>query len=197
MSRVSSVKRLAVAAALVGGIVVACRTVRPGEAPPLAPRPEPIEPSPTPVPGAPDPLEPPAPAPGPRRAIDAGPTGVPPTTRSGAVSELEPAIYLAQVSSARPAQGAADAAPPDDALADAAVDAPEITDPDVDAGAPADATAANDAAGEDAFGLPAPPDAAEDDGGLLPPVPPVDDAMPLDGGIFEPGARSGVGARAP
>lgn len=52
-------------AGFVGGVVFACRAPTPGEMPPLAPRPEPVQPMPadpksepttTPVPGAPDPI---------------------------------------------------------------------------------------------------------------------------------------------
>jgi hypothetical protein len=51
-------------AGLVGGFAFACSGPNPGEMPPMAPRPEPVQPTPSspdrkaPVPGAPDPLDP-------------------------------------------------------------------------------------------------------------------------------------------
>ena len=70
-------KILAGLAGLVGGFATACAPNPPGEAPPLAPRPEPVQPmpasnDPAPVPGAPDPMSPKFPP------DDAGAPGAPP-----------------------------------------------------------------------------------------------------------------------
>jgi hypothetical protein len=63
-------------AGLVGGFATACAPNPPGEAPPLAPRPEPVQPMPggdePVVPGAPDPMSPKFPP------DDAGAPGAPP-----------------------------------------------------------------------------------------------------------------------
>jgi len=61
MTRLPQLRRLTIAAVAAAGVVIACRAATPGEAPPLGPRPEPVEPDHNPVPGAPDPLSPRAP----------------------------------------------------------------------------------------------------------------------------------------
>jgi len=73
MSRLQTLKRLALAGLAAGAIVVACRSAQPGESPPLGPRPEP-SPVSDPVPGAPEPLDPIAPG-----SADGG-TSLPPTS---------------------------------------------------------------------------------------------------------------------
>ena len=69
-------KILAGLAGLVGGFATACAPNPPGEAPPLAPRPEPVQPMPASddpvVPGAPDPTAPKFPP------ADGGAPGAPP-----------------------------------------------------------------------------------------------------------------------
>lgn len=167
MSRLTSFKRLAFAALATAGVVAACRAAQPGEAPPLAPRPEIGPPtSPAPVPGAPDPLPVPG-TPGPNTPReDAGVAPPPP------ISQIEPAVYQSYETPINPLQahdaGAAgpdagggrdagprlDAAMPDGPQRDAAIDA-----------APADAPPPRrDAAVPDArdggVGLPPVPDAS-------------------------------------
>lgn len=163
MSRLTSLKRLAFAALATAGVVAACRAAQPGEAPPLAPRPEIGPPtSPAPVPGAPDPLPSPG-TPGP--AEDAGAA---PTTRNTPVSQLAPPVYQAYETPITPLQ-MRDAGPdastgPDAARRDAAIpDAPPPRDAPSDAPV-ADAPARRDAAVPDArdggVGLPPVPDAS-------------------------------------
>ena len=68
MSRARAIKRLVLAASVIGAIAAgACRLLQQGEAPPLAPRPTPTPPTSNPVPGAPSPIDPP------RIPIDAPP----------------------------------------------------------------------------------------------------------------------------
>jgi hypothetical protein len=146
MSRFTSIKRLAIAGLAAAGVAAACRGAMPGEAPPLAPRPD-IGPSSDPVPGAPDPIDPPDPGtPGPKFPTeDAGPAPILPTP-PGPIS----------FASADPMQGRD--AGPDARPRDAAVDA--VVDAAIDAPAP---DAAPDAAVPDArdsgVGLPPVPDA--------------------------------------
>ena len=104
-------------AGLVGGFAFACSApTSPGEAPPLAPRPQPVQPMPeerdpepatTPLPGAPDPLSPPTP--------DAGPvTEVPTPEVRGATYPMQqpPADAGTQDAVAMP-PAVPDALPPD------------------------------------------------------------------------------------
>jgi hypothetical protein len=166
MSRLTSLKRLAFAALATAGIVAACRAAQPGEAPPLAPRPEIGPPtSPAPVPGAPDPLPDPG-TPGPNAPTeDAGVAPTPP------VSQIEPPVYQSYETPITPLQardagaagpdaggGGRDAAPRldaaiPDAPRDAAIDAPPP-----DAPAPRRDAAVPDAR-DSGVGLPPVPDA--------------------------------------
>ena len=57
MSRYDHLRRLALAALSTFGLVLACRSTVPGEAPPLAPRPGRVEPGANPVPTPTDPLQ--------------------------------------------------------------------------------------------------------------------------------------------
>jgi hypothetical protein len=63
MSRLSQLKSLSIAALATLGLVLACRATTPGEAPPMGPRPGPVQPVANPVPGSPDPLSPRSPNP--------------------------------------------------------------------------------------------------------------------------------------
>lgn len=63
MSRLSQLKSLSIATVATLGLVFACRAVTPGEAPPMGPRPGPVDPVSNPVPGSPDPLSPRSPEP--------------------------------------------------------------------------------------------------------------------------------------
>ncbi len=112
--------------------VVACRATQPGEAPPLAPRPEqPSEPTADPVPGVPDRIEPGVP--GPTIPQDAGP---------GPVTRLDPPVFESSVAmQAAPDAGVVrDAAVAGDAgllTRDAApADAPPALPPDAPRGIP-------------------------------------------------------------
>ncbi len=136
MSRLTSIKRLVVATLATGAVVMACRAAQPGEAQPLAPRPEaPSEPTANPVPGAPDPLDPAAPGPN----YPTEDAGIDPTaTNPGPVSmtEIDPPVFKAQRSP--------DAGVPRDAGAggvvnDAASDAGTALPPVGDARLPSDA----------------------------------------------------------
>lgn len=147
MSRLTSLKRLALAALASAGVIAACRAAQPGEAPPLAPRPEIGGPT---SPGAPDPLDRPGPT-GPTPKQDAGAAPVTPTN-PGPVSQIDPPIYQSteiplQARDAgvspdrRPGRDGGrldaavpDAAPPPDAPIDAAT--PDAGTPPRDAGVP-------------------------------------------------------------
>ena len=110
MSRLISLKRLAYAAVATAGVVAACRAAQPGEAPPLAPRPEIGAPtSPAPVPGAPDPLAPDPGTPGPNAPTE-NDGGSPVTT--GPVSQIDPPVYRSHETPISPLQ-ARDAGAPD------------------------------------------------------------------------------------
>lgn len=115
MSRLTSLKRLAIAALATAGVVAACRAAQPGEAPPLAPRPELGEPTRSnPVPGAPDPLDPPDPGtPGPSVPTEDG--GAAPMTPNnpGPVSQIDPPIYRSTEIPLTPKQAPVDAGGPD------------------------------------------------------------------------------------
>lgn len=115
MSRLTSLKRLAIAALATAGVVAACRAAQPGEAPPLAPRPEIGEPTRSnPVPGAPDPLDPPDPGtPGPTAPTHDG--GAAPVTliNPGPVSQIDPPIYRSNEIPLTPQQTPVDAGGPD------------------------------------------------------------------------------------
>jgi hypothetical protein len=137
MSRFVSLQRLTLASLATIGIIAACRAAQPGEAPPLAPRPDPIQPSANPVPGAPDPIDPGVPGPNvPSPGPDAGIPGVP----SEPVTSTRPEFRSARVDPAQlvdAGTGADDAATLDDA-GTAPVDAQDLP-PVPDAGVPLDA----------------------------------------------------------
>jgi hypothetical protein len=95
MTRLLQLRRLTLAAVAAAGVVVACRAATPGEAPPLGPRPGPVEPSANPVPGAPDPLSPRAPERS-KPAPDARPAA-PVTMREVPTPEMQPYATPAEV----------------------------------------------------------------------------------------------------
>ncbi len=127
MSRYAHLRRLGLAALSALGLVLACRSMVPGEAPPLAPRPGPVEPSANPVPGAPDPIDPGRP----------GPTFPTPDAQPGSPTPKPEPVTMREVPSpdyraaATPAQarldGGADAASGVDALVDAGNDATTLS----------------------------------------------------------------------
>ena len=128
MSRLTTIKRLVLATLAYGTVVFACRTT---EAPPLAPRPEPVDPSANPVPGAPDPLGDPG-MPGPNFPTeDGGVVPSPnPTPTTPPVTSLAP-VFKSQPAPAQTADAGTDTPAPTDASNDAAV-----LPPTVDASAP-------------------------------------------------------------
>lgn len=172
MSRLSSLKCLALAALATAGVVAACRAAQPGEAPPLAPRPEIGEPtSPAPVPGARDPLGPQDPG-TPGQSAPTEDTGGPPT-RNGPISQIDPPVYRATETPISPLQ-ARDAGASPDAGGGRERDAERLDASRLDDAAPLDAPALDAA--------PAPRDAgvpdARDGGVGLPPNP--DASLPPD-----------------
>ncbi|MDB4962619.1 MAG: hypothetical protein JWP01_2618 [Myxococcales bacterium] len=158
MSRLTSLKRLVIAAFSTCAVVAACRAAQPGEAPPLAPRPEPVSPATAPVPGAPDPLDqPPTPATD-ARTVDAVP-----------VSQLDPPVFKAQgmpmadagfVDGGRADAGARDASPPDPNRPDAGSDAGATDASTVDATPVPRLDAGVPDARDGGVGLPPNPDAS-------------------------------------
>ena len=168
MSRLTSLNRLVFASVAAGGLVLACRAASPGEAPPLAPRPDLGQPA-NQVPGAPDPMDPPDPGmPGPSTpSEDAGPGPIPPTPTGTPISMRSEFGSSAEVMQAPTRDAGVDAAKPDAAPSDAA---PRDA-------APVDATAVAPRDGRV-------PDAR--DSGLTG-LPPVSDAqMPVPGDAARP-----------
>lgn len=112
MTRLTALKRLFVAGLFCTGIVAACRATQPGEAPPLAPRPEPTTPVPSsnPVPGAPDPIHRDLPG-TPSPALPPGDAGTTaPSPKPGPVSILTPELRASAQTIA--ADAGPDAPPP-------------------------------------------------------------------------------------
>lgn len=120
-------------AGLVGGFAFACGgPTNPGEMPPMAPRPDPVQPvpdhrpsdpSPTPVPGAPDPLDP----------SRTGPTNPAPADAGVPVTEIAPVQF--QHDDGTPSDGGAPPSedrdpPPTDASVDMDASAPLPPIPD-------------------------------------------------------------------
>lgn len=126
MSRLLAVRRLAFAALATTGIVLACRA--PGEAPPLAPRPDPVEPSTNPVPGAPDPIDPSTPGP----SAPTEDAGVP-------LSVVRPPIYKAQAVDGGVDGAVDDGGTVEDADLDDAAVIDDALDPGLPPGGPEDA----------------------------------------------------------
>jgi len=171
MSRLIALKRLALASLAAGGLVLACRAATPGEAPPLAPRPDLGQPA-NPVPGAPDPIDPPDPGtPGPSiPSEDAGPGPIPPVSMGTPLSmhsEIRASAEVMQTPTPRDAGATTDAARPDASSIDAAArDAAPI---DASTVAPRDGRV---------------PDARDSGVTGLPPVP--DAQMPVPGDAARP-----------
>ncbi len=134
MSRLTAIKRLLIASFAASGLVIACRAATPGEAPPLAPRPEIGQPTNS-VPRPPDPLDPPDPGTpepsAPREDAGPGPISPFPTGPVTTRVELKSSVSTMQA----PRDGGVDAARPDAPGTDAAtgVDAAPVDATRVDA----------------------------------------------------------------
>ena len=111
MSRLSQLKSLSIASVATFGLVFACRATTPGEAPPMGPRPGPVDPVANPVPGSPDPLSPRSP----ERAKPA-PDAQPAPTPAVSMREVPTPDFRAAATPAQtPVDAGSDAPPRSDA----------------------------------------------------------------------------------
>lgn len=97
MSRFVHLRNLAIATPFAIGVALACRAASPSEAPPLAPRPEPVQPNANPVPSVPDPGLPGPPGPAPTH-VDAQPASPlpitpPPEAKPTSIRELRTELH--------------------------------------------------------------------------------------------------------